>query len=154
MATAGRLPEAKAQYDELFHGDPPTLELAVEYWRLVARLPGQESAALKQLQTLDQQYSGNVPLRMSLARMLFSQDRDAQAYNILQKVAADPAGRGDAADLWLEKVKAFLKPAIRRSAPDKNWPGSRRCCRILPTRRGCAGWRRWTRAAVVPPFQS
>ncbi|MBO1503714.1 cellulose biosynthesis protein BcsC [Serratia proteamaculans] len=107
MATAGRLPEAKAQYDSLFHGDPPTLELAVEYWRLVARLPGQEAAALKQLQTLDQQYSGNVPLRMSLARMLFSQDRDAQAYDLLQKVAADPAGRGDAADLWLEKVKAM-----------------------------------------------
>ena len=35
MATAGRLPEAKAQYDALFHGEPPTLDLAVEYWRLV-----------------------------------------------------------------------------------------------------------------------
>ena len=29
MATAGRLPEAKAQYDELFHGVPPSLELYV-----------------------------------------------------------------------------------------------------------------------------
>ncbi|CAI1067062.1 cellulose synthase complex outer membrane protein BcsC [Serratia ficaria] len=107
MATAGRLPEAKAQYDALFRGEPPTLDLAVEYWRLVARLPGQEAKALKQLQALDQQYSGNVALRMSLARMLFSQDRDAQAYDLLQKIAADPAGRGDAADLWLDKVKAM-----------------------------------------------
>ena len=107
MATAGRLPEAKAQYDALFHGEPPTLDLAVEYWRLVARLPGQEAKALKQLQALDQQYSGNVALRMSLARMLFSQNRDAQAYELLQKIAADPAGRGDAADLWLDKVKAM-----------------------------------------------
>lgn len=107
MATAGRLPEAKAQYDALFHGEPPTLELAVEYWRLVARLPGQEAKALKQLQALDQQYSGNVALRMSLARMLFSQNQDAQAYELLQKIAADPAGRGDAADLWLDKVKAM-----------------------------------------------
>lgn len=107
MATAGRLPEAKAQYDALFHGEPPTLDLAVEYWRLVARLPGQEAKALKQLQALDQQYSGNVALRMSLARMLFSQNQDAQAYELLQKIAADPAGRGDAADLWLDKVKAM-----------------------------------------------
>lgn len=107
MATAGRLPEAKAQYDALFHGELPTLDLAVEYWRLVARLPGQEAKALKQLQALDQQYSGNVALRMSLARMLFSQNQDAQAYELLQKIAADPAGRGDAADLWLDKVKAM-----------------------------------------------
>lgn len=107
MATAGRLPEAKAQYDALFHGEPPTLDLAVEYWRLVARLPGQEAKALKQLQALDQQYSGNAALRMSLARMLFSQNQDAQAYELLQKIAADPAGRGDAADLWLDKVKAM-----------------------------------------------
>ena len=93
--SAGRLPEAKAQYDALFHGEPPTLDLAVEYWRLVARLPGQEAKALKQLQALDQQYSGNAALRMSLARMLFSQNQDAQAYELLQKIAADPAGRGE-----------------------------------------------------------
>lgn len=107
MAAAGRLPEAKAQYDELFHGNLPTLDLAVEYWRLVARLPGQELAATQQLQALDRQYPGNITLRMALARMLFSQDRDAQAYELLQQVAADPAGRSSAADLWLEKVKAL-----------------------------------------------
>ncbi|TQI78196.1 tetratricopeptide repeat protein [Serratia fonticola] len=107
MAAAGRLPEAKAQYDALFQGEPPTLDLAVEYWRLVARLPGQEPAAIKQLQALDKQYPGNVDLRMMLAKMLFSQDRDAQAYDILQRVAADPGGRSAAADLWLEKVKAM-----------------------------------------------
>ncbi len=107
MATAGRLPEAKVQYDALFQGDPPTLDLAVEYWQLVARLPGQEPEAIQKLQALDQQYPGNVTLRMALARMLFSQDRDAQAYEILQKVAVDPGGRGSAADLWLEKVKAM-----------------------------------------------
>ncbi|HFV9295715.1 TPA: cellulose biosynthesis protein BcsC, partial [Serratia fonticola] len=77
------------------------------YWRLVARLPGQELAATQQLQALDRQYPGNITLRMALARMLFSQDRDAQAYELLQQVAADPAGRGSAADLWLEQVKAL-----------------------------------------------
>lgn len=107
MATAGRLPEAKAAYDALFKGEPPTLDLAIEYWRLVARLPGQEAAAASKLQALDKQYPGSVPLRMALARMLFSQDKDAQAYALLQQVAADSAGRGEAADLWLDKVKAM-----------------------------------------------
>lgn len=107
MATAGRLPEAKAQYDELFHGEPPTLELALEYWRLVARLPGQETVAIQQLQALDHQYPGSVALHMALAQLLFNQKQDAQAYALLQQVAADPSGRSAAADLWLEKVKAL-----------------------------------------------
>ncbi|AHG20401.1 cellulose synthase [Chania multitudinisentens RB-25] len=107
LAVAGRLPEAKAQYDELFHGDLPTLEVAVEYWQLVARLPGQEPTALQKLQALDQQYPGNIALRMSLVQMLFSQNRDAQAYGLLQKVAADPAGRDQAADVWLARVKTM-----------------------------------------------
>ncbi|WON77084.1 cellulose synthase complex outer membrane protein BcsC [Serratia sp. UGAL515B_01] len=107
MATAGRLQEAKALYDELFQGDPPTPNLAVEYWKLVARLPGQEPEVVKKLQVLDLQYPGNVTLRMTLVRMLFSQDRVEQAYDLLQKVAVDPGGRDDAADLWLEKVKAM-----------------------------------------------
>lgn len=104
MATSGRLQEAKAQYDLLFQSDPPTIALTVEYWLLVGRLPGQEAAVFKQLQALDQQYPENVMLRMALARMLFSQNRDDEAYELLQKVAADPLGRSEAADLWLKKI--------------------------------------------------
>lgn len=107
MAAAGRLPEAKTQYDELFQGDPPTLDLAVEYWKLVARLPGQEPEAQQKLQRLDQQYPGNISLRMTLAQLLFNQNQEKQAYDVLQRLAADPAGRGPAADLWLGKIKAM-----------------------------------------------
>ncbi|MFI8416130.1 cellulose synthase complex outer membrane protein BcsC [Serratia sp. NPDC078593] len=105
MATAGRLTEAKSAYDALFNGQPPTLDLSVEYWRLVARIPGQEPNAINKLQALDQRYPGSVQLRLVLARLLFSQKQDALAYEELQKVAADPAGRAEAADLWLEKIK-------------------------------------------------
>lgn len=104
LFTAGRYTEAKAQYDALFHGEPPTLDLSVEYWRLVARLPDQEMAATKQLETLDQRYPGNVPLRLALARLLFSQNRDQQAYEILQQLASDPGGSDPAAALWLEII--------------------------------------------------
>lgn len=108
QATAGRYEEAKKAYDELFHGEPPTLDLAVEYWRLVARLPGQEPAAIQQLEALDKRYPGNVNLRLTLARRLFSQDRDAEGYALLEKLADDPVGRGQAAGMWMEMVKRMV----------------------------------------------
>ncbi|KHN51507.1 cellulose synthase complex outer membrane protein BcsC [Pectobacterium fontis] len=104
LSTAGRYAEAKAQYDALFHGEPPTLDLAVEYWRLVSRLPHQEPVAIKQLQALDQVYPDNVALRMVLSRLLFSQDRNEQAYPLLEQLANDPAGRSQAGSLWLEII--------------------------------------------------
>lgn len=104
LSTAGRYAEAKVQYDALFHSEPPTIELAVEYWRLVARLPNQEPVAINQLAALDQRYPGNVQLRVMLARLLFSQHRNEQAYGILQQLATDPAGAGSASSLWLEIV--------------------------------------------------
>ncbi|WP_145594019.1 cellulose synthase complex outer membrane protein BcsC [Yersinia aleksiciae] len=107
LATAGRVTEAKAQYDQLLQGKPPTLDLAVEYWRLVARLPGQEASATQKLASLDQQYPGNVPLRMALARLYFSQQKPAQGYAMLEKVASDPAGVSEAADLWLDTIKGM-----------------------------------------------
>ncbi|MEE3664617.1 cellulose synthase complex outer membrane protein BcsC [Brenneria sp. g21c3] len=104
LSTAGRYAEAKVQYDELWHGEPPTIELAVEYWRLVSRLPNQEPIAIAQLAALDQRYPGNVSLRVMLARLLFSQHLNEQAYAILQQLAADPNGAGSASSLWLEIV--------------------------------------------------
>ncbi|MFA3780717.1 cellulose synthase complex outer membrane protein BcsC [Yersinia sp. 1652 StPb PI] len=107
LATAGRVTEAKVQYDQLLQGKPPTLDLAVEYWRLVARVPGQEALATQKLAALDQQYPGNVALRMALARLYFNQQNATQGYAILEKVAADPVGASDAADLWMETVKTM-----------------------------------------------
>lgn len=104
-ATAGRYEEAKKAYDDLFHGKPPSLDLAVEYWRLVARLPGQEPAAIQQLEALDKHYPGNVNLRLTLARRLFSQDRGTEGYALLEKLADDPIGRSQAAGMWMEMVK-------------------------------------------------
>ncbi|HDL7363408.1 cellulose synthase complex outer membrane protein BcsC [Yersinia enterocolitica] len=107
LATAGRVAEAKVKYDQLLQGNPPTLDLAVEYWRLVARLPGQEALATQKLAPLDQQYPGNVALRMALARMYFSQQKAAQGYAMLEKVATDPTGTSDAADLWMDTIKTM-----------------------------------------------
>lgn len=107
LAAAGRLDEAKTHYDDLFHGQPPTVELAVEYWRLVARLPGQQRRAIVQLQALDKQYPGNAPLREALAKMLFSQHRDAEGYAVLRQLANDSEGRNPAAEMWMDNIKAI-----------------------------------------------
>lgn len=105
LATAGRLDEARAQYDELFGGQPPTLDLAVEYWQLVARLPGQKARAQAQLQALNNQYPGDVQLRLQLAQMAFEQGDDARAVGLIKQVAATNEGRSPAADLWLARIK-------------------------------------------------
>lgn len=106
LATAGRLDEAKAQYDTLFQGQPPTLDLAVEYWQLVARLPGQKARAQAQLQTLNNQYPGDVQLRLQLAQMAFDAGDNAQAVGLVKQVATTNEGRSPAADLWLARIKA------------------------------------------------
>lgn len=53
-AMAGRVLEAKMRYDVLFHGNPPTPELAVEYWTLVSRIPDQQDNAFQHLFALYQ----------------------------------------------------------------------------------------------------
>lgn len=105
LATAGRLDEAKAQYDELFGGQPPTLDLAVEYWQLIARLPGQKARAQSQLQALNNQYPGDVQLRLQLAQMAFDEGDNAKAVGLIKQIAATNEGRSPAADLWLQKIK-------------------------------------------------
>ncbi|OSN02095.1 MULTISPECIES: cellulose synthase complex outer membrane protein BcsC [Lonsdalea] len=106
LAASGRLVEARAAYDALFHGVYPTVDIAYEYWRLAARIPGQEPLALKQLQALDRQYPGSVSVRMQIARMLFSQDDARQAITTLRALADNARGRDDAAELWLKYIKA------------------------------------------------
>ena len=107
LATAGRLSESKEQYDALFQGQPPTVDLAVEYWRLTARLPGQQSLAIDRLQQLDREFPGNADLRILLARLLFAQRRDAEGYALLRQLADSPLGRGDALDIWMDNIKAM-----------------------------------------------
>ncbi len=116
LATAGRLSEARAQYDALFAGQPPTLDLAVEYWLLVGRLPGQKEQAQAQLWALNSQYPGDVSLRLELAKMSFEQGRSEQAITLLKQVANTNEGRGPAADMWLAQIKS--QPVSNQSVAD------------------------------------
>lgn len=106
LATSGHLAEARAAYDRQFNGVFPSSEIALEYWRLVARLPGQEAGALAELSALDQQAPGNINIRMAIAQMELSRNNPAAAVEQLQAVAADPAGRMQAAELWLSSIQS------------------------------------------------
>ncbi|MGV8925822.1 MAG: cellulose synthase subunit BcsC-related outer membrane protein [Ewingella sp.] len=116
LATAGRLSEARAQYDALFAGQPPTLDLAVEYWLLVGRIPGQKEQARGQLLALNTQYPGDVSLRLELAKMAFEQGNSEQAVSLLKQVANSNEGRGAAADMWLAQIKS--QPVSNQSVAD------------------------------------
>jgi len=97
LAVTGRNEEALAAYEHLFAGEPPSLELALDYWRVRGNLPGQRSAAIRQLQQLDQQYPGSAGLRQTLAGWLFAENRDREALALLDQLARDPGARDAAA---------------------------------------------------------
>ncbi|MFP3369002.1 cellulose synthase complex outer membrane protein BcsC [Pseudomonas sp. SIMBA_068] len=97
LAVTGRNQEALAVYEQLFAGEPPSLELALDYWRVRGNLPGQRPEAIRQLQQLDQQYPGSAGLRQTLAGWLFAEKRDREALALLDQLARDPGARDAAA---------------------------------------------------------
>ena len=106
LATSGHPEEAKVAFDKLFNGIFPGVDIALEYWRLVARIDGQEQLALVQLQALDQQYPGNTGVRLLIAQMQLRDDNTAEAFKELKKVADNPAGREQAGALWLARIQS------------------------------------------------
>ncbi|WP_060514398.1 cellulose synthase complex outer membrane protein BcsC [Pseudomonas sp. NBRC 111132] len=97
LAVTGRYEEALAVYEQLFAGEPPSLELALDYWRVRGNLPGQRPGAIRQLQRLDQQYPGSAGLRQTLAGWLFAEKRDREALALLDQLSRDPGARDAAA---------------------------------------------------------
>lgn len=97
LAVTGRNEEALAAYEQLFAGEPPSLELALDYWRVRGNLPGQRPEAIRQLQQLDRQYPGSAGLRQTLAGWLFAENRDREALALLDQLSRDPGARDAAA---------------------------------------------------------
>jgi Flp pilus assembly protein TadD len=97
LAVTGRYDEALLAYDQLFAGEPPSLDMALDYWRVRGNLAGQRPEAVRQLQQLDSQYPGNAGLRQTLASWLFSEGRDSEALAVLDQLSRDPTARDAAA---------------------------------------------------------
>ena len=102
LASAGRVDEAVAAYDAVLGGVYPTLDLAIEYWRLYSRKPDGNGPALKALLELDKDYPRNTPLRQTLVNLLLAEDREEEALKILHALAEEPLARNAAAQRELE----------------------------------------------------
>lgn len=113
LATAGRVEEAKTAWDNLFHGVFPDVNTELEYWRLVARLPGQQQRAYNQLQALEQRYPGNIGVELQLARMAFDNNQPGEALTQLKRLANRNGGRDAASELWLQQIQN--QPVSERS---------------------------------------
>ena len=107
LAAAGRLPEAQQAYQSLFGQDFPTLDIAIEYWRLVARFPSQRTQARNALQQLDRQYPGNANLRTLLVEMDFAEQRPADALALLQQLILEPNTQQQASARWLAQINSL-----------------------------------------------
>ncbi|SQI34413.1 Cellulose synthase operon protein C precursor [Leminorella richardii] len=105
LVAGGQLSEAKAAFDELFAGKMPTLDLAIEYWTMVSRIPGEQDRALGQLEALQKRYPSSSSLGISVANTLFAEGKSQQAYQVLESVARHPSGVSLAAELWYSKIK-------------------------------------------------
>ncbi|MBB3141020.1 cellulose synthase complex outer membrane protein BcsC [Halomonas organivorans] len=105
LATAGRLAEAKDAYDALFAEGLPTLALALEYWQLVARLPGGANRAIRELQSLDTRYPQSAELEFALARLMLAEGRNAEAERYLFRLSEDSGSRLAAARLWRDALR-------------------------------------------------
>ena len=106
LASAGRLQEAQGEYRKLFGVDgPPTLDLAVEYALLEARMPATRQTAMATLWDLERRYPGHAPLRVGLVRNLLQDGRQQEAVALLKRMALHPDSRDAAASLWLDAIR-------------------------------------------------
>ena len=105
-AMAGRPDDALQGFRALYGDKPPTLELAVEYWRVRSAQPGQRTQAIDALRSLDEQYPGNPAARQLLANLLFAGGQDKAALILLAELGRNPAATDAAAQREFEYLAA------------------------------------------------
>ena len=105
LATTGHTQEAIAAYDKLFDGNPPSGDIATEYWNVVAKDPARRNSAIGQLKNLNATSPGNAPLQASLAQLLFESGRREEGFAVLQEMAKSNNGRSQASDMWYQQIK-------------------------------------------------
>lgn len=107
LGVAGKVDEAIAAYEKLYGGVPDDVDVAIEYWTLVARLPARHSEGVSQLKQLNASAPGNVSLLTSLAKQMFADNKPQEGFAYLAEMARSASGRGIAADMWFSEVKSM-----------------------------------------------
>lgn len=116
LATTGHTAEALAAYRTLFAGAFPSDALALEYWRVVANTADGKAEAITRLQALNRDHPGNNDLRLTLAGLLFSVQRDAEGFETLRPVAQSGRDHDDAADMWFAQIQDMPQSENRLAA--------------------------------------
>ncbi len=98
LATAGRYDDALQAYQQMFGDDMPDFTIALEYLTVRSGIKAQRPQVIEQLRALDSQYPGNAGLRQTLVGMLFAEQRDAEALQVLHQLAGDPNAADNAAE--------------------------------------------------------
>ena len=107
LGVAGKVDDAIAAYEKLYGGVPDDVDVAIEYWTLVARLPARHSEGVSQLKQLNASAPGNVSLLTSLAKQMFADNKPQEGFAYLAEMARSASGRGIAADMWFSEVKSM-----------------------------------------------
>jgi len=87
FAAVGKLEDARKTYDNLFKGVFPTVDLAVEYWKLRGRDPASRELADNKLKALLQQYPRHPQILLTLANYSFDADRPDEGLKYLHELA-------------------------------------------------------------------
>lgn len=104
QAAGGHVAEAFVTYQKLWGDAPPAADYAVEYWKLVARLPGQQARACAALGQWVDQEPENSLLIQAWVELLFATDQAPKAYQQLERMAQAPLQHALAAELWWERL--------------------------------------------------
>ncbi len=114
-AIGGRYQDAWQIYHTVWQDQPPTADDAVEYWRVAARLPGQQQQGLQHLVELLKQEPRNLLAWQGLINAYFEFGQTPKAFDLLDQMASDPLLRAEAAKLWWPRIRNFPATDIYRT---------------------------------------
>jgi tetratricopeptide (TPR) repeat protein len=78
--------------------------------------PDGKAEAVERLEVLNRDHPGNNDLRLTLAGLLFSVQRNAEGFQTLRPVAQSEQDRDDAADLWFAQIQNMPESEKRLAA--------------------------------------
>jgi len=107
LAFSENIPAAIAAYKKIFDGNEPTGDLAVEYWMILAKQPSQTALALTKLRAMKKDDPGNILVQGNLARLLFSQGKQQEAFQLLEELAKSHNNSNQAAKIWYDQIQAM-----------------------------------------------